>query len=188
RAAALGDGPRLRRVGRVHAPRDPHGSARMGHLGAQGVEALVEGGDTLDPQRTGSVLANRDDALHGLVPAAEAEGDHLADGEARIGSDLERRGEAVDGEAARLRVGEAEAGGPDEGRENQAPPPPEATPSRPPDKHARGGQLPNETRGGCRSSGRSGSKYARLANRKKDATVFEGKRSMAVLRSRTTAL
>lgn len=49
-------------------------------------------------------------------------------------------------------------------------------------------QLPKETRGTCRSSGRSSSKYSRLEKRKNDATTFEGKLSMAVFRSRTTAL
>ncbi len=111
------------------------------------------------------------------MPAAELEGDRLADAERGVAIDLEGDRESIDAEAAGLRgrgAGEDQPERRDE-TERRRPRSPDA-------------QLPKDTRGTCRSSGRSGSKYARFTNRKKDATRLEGKVSTVVLRSRTTAL
>jgi len=108
----------------------------------------------------------------------ELEGDRLPDAERGVAIHLERDGEAVDAEAAGLcpcRAGEEQ---------------PERRGETERRGRARSGdaQLPKDTRGTCRSSGRSGSKYVRFTNRKKDAIRLEGKVSTMVLRSRTTAL
>jgi hypothetical protein len=112
------------------------------------------------------------------MSAAEFEGDRLPDAERSVAIDLEGDGESVDAEAAWLRPYR----------------PGDEQPERRGKTERRGrprlsdAQLPNETRGTCRSSGRSGSKYVRFTNRKKDAIRLEGKVSTVVLRSRTTAL
>jgi hypothetical protein len=153
------------------------GPSQLRDFGSQRRHALVEGVDVVDAKRelgAAALVTDGNGAEDPLVTAFEIEGDGFADVEGADGRDLERDGEAVDGEALLLRRrgrGARRQQGEGEGEDG-----------------SRDGYAPNETLGTCRSSGRSSSKNACSRNWKKPATRLDGNISIVVFRSRTTAL
>ncbi len=165
------------RVGRAgHPGLDPGVGAWVGHLGAEGTHGFVEDVHVVEPPYplgAAAAFPDPDPPVDARVAPAERQRDRLADGEAPVGADLERDGEPVDREGAPL-SGRGRGHG-EQDRERRG----EAVQAAP---------LPKETRGTWRSSGRSSSKYCRRTKWPNDAIAFEGKLSIAVFRSRTTAL